>query len=171
MLYATDVNGMMVRELNQAQRERPLGPLGGWVPRCGARAEDLPAAYRDWEKASHVYDPGKAAWEVVVCDTDRSRCEAKDAFTEWHPGLSLAEHQQILERKRIYEREDARDNEMRTREDQRDARVERQQGAMHRRELWIMGGVVTVAIVISTVIASVLEGAISRGWEPSWWPF
>ena len=59
---------------------------------------------------------------------------------------------------------------MREREDARDRRIRELQERLHNRELLILGGIVTVLIVASTVVASIVEGAISRGWEPTWWP-
>jgi hypothetical protein len=70
----------------------------------------------------------------------------------------------------VWNREDERDAEMRQREDERDAKLRELQQEMHSRELLIVGGFVTLALVVGTLGASMLEGAISRGWEPSWWP-
>ena len=92
-------------------------------------------------------------------------------FMQWHPGFTPKEHLEMLNRQFLMEREDHRDAEMRAREDRRDQELRRLQQALHRSELWIMGGAVTIALIVSGVIAAIIEGAVSRGWNPSWWPF
>ena len=92
-------------------------------------------------------------------------------FTPWRQGFTPKEHREMLDRKWMIEREDRRDQEMRAREDRRDQELRRLQERLHSRELWIMGGAVTIALIVSGVIAAVIEGAVSRGWQPPWWPF
>ncbi len=94
-----------------------------------------------------------------------------DAFIAWHPGFSPQEHRRMLDRRYREQREDRRDAEMRQREDKRDERVEGLQRDLHKKELWVMGGAVTFAVLLGSVAAAILDGAISQGWEPSWWPW
>ena len=84
------------------------------------------------------------------------------------------EHRQVFEnelRKEAWEREDLRDEAMRRREDERDSRLESLQTRLHRQELIIIGVGVTIALVLGSIAAAIIEGATSTGWEPSWWPF
>jgi hypothetical protein len=105
-----------------------------------------------------------------------------DSFVQWIPGLSIKDHKEMLDREFMLKREDARDVEMRRREDERDERMkkrederdsklERLQERLHSRELWIIGGLVTGALVVGQIVAAIIEGAVSRGWEPGWWWF
>lgn len=105
-----------------------------------------------------------------------------DSWVQWQQGFSPKEHREMLEeqrrrqledevRKSAYEREDRRDAEMRKREDERDERLHELQKRLHNRQLLIIGGFVTLALVVGSLGAAIIEGAVSRGWEPSWWPF
>ena len=76
----------------------------------------------------------------------------------------------MLDRQFMVSREDERDTAMRKREDERDKEIQRLQEKLHSRELWIMGGLVTFALLVGQVIAAIIEGAISNGWEPPGWP-
>jgi len=69
----------------------------------------------------------------------------------------------MLDRQWMIEREDRRDREMREREDRRDGEMKDWQGKLHRRGMWILGGIVTIAIVLATI----LGGAIEAGWIPN----
>ena len=82
----------------------------------------------------------------------------------------------MLDRQRMIEREDrlvrdvreheaSRDKEVRGREDSRDEAMRNWQGTLHRREMVILGGMVTIAIALSTVFG----GMIEAGWIPSPW--
>ena len=100
-----------------------------------------------------------------------SRERECSAFTEWQQGFTPREHQEMLDRKLVVEREDRRDSEMREREDRRDEQTRKLQERLHNKELWILGGLATIALVGGSVAAAIIEGAINRGWQPSWWPF
>lgn len=104
------------------------------------------------------------------------------SYFRWRQGATPREHREMAHREsmltredriraELHDREDRRDREMRQREDERDSRLENLQREFHRRELLILGGVVTFALGVSSVVAAILEGAVSQGWEPSWWPF
>jgi hypothetical protein len=123
-------------------------------------------------------------------EADQTRCPS---FVQWVPGLSIRDHREMLERLVMIEREDRRDREMRDREDQRDeiarkqalemtremrkrederdTRLEQLQRELHNKEMLILGFVVTAALTLSGIAAAILEGAISNGWEPGWWPW
>ena len=90
---------------------------------------------------------------------------------EWQPVLTPKEHRELLDRQWVIDREERSDKEMRAREDRRDAEVRRLQERLHNRELWIIGGLATIALVGGSIAAAIIEGAVSRGFEPSWWPF
>lgn len=133
-------------------------------PRCLVR----PAV--DFRQRAEAIMGGEypTALEVVTILTEDWDC---DRFFRWEPGFTPTEHRDLLSEQARRDREDTRDREMRAREDRRDEKVERLQRDLHRRELWVMGGAVTFAVIVGSILAAVLDGAISRGWEPSWWPF
>jgi hypothetical protein len=102
-------------------------------------------------------------------------------WMEWRSALSPKEHYEFRERlwaqereerllREMHKREDDRDAAMLARENSRDERLTKLQEKLHTREMWILGGVVTVAVVGGAIVAAVVEGAVSRGWEPAWWP-
>jgi hypothetical protein len=144
------------------------------MPFCFIRKLDFREAY-GWERDSlgiseHLIYP------VIQAERD---C---DGYTAWQQGFSPREHREMLDEERrlrldadvrqmAWEREDRRDAEMRQREDERDERLRALQEKLHTRELLIFGGAVTLALVLGSIAAAIVEGAISRGWEPSWWPF
>ncbi len=116
---------------------------------------------------------------VAVLQEERGDCEG---FTVWQQGFTPKEHREMLDRMWMAEREDSRDAVLRAsedrryrqmveREDRRDENTQRLQERLHNRELWFLGVAVTVALVGGSIIAAIIEGAISRGWQPSWWPF
>jgi hypothetical protein len=113
--------------------------------------------------------PGQGLGDTAVF-AEILRERSCDGFTEWKQGFTPKEHIEMLDRQWLIEREDRRDAEMRAREDRRDEETRRLQERLHNRELWILGGVVTFALIAGSIIAAVIEAAVSRGWQPGWWP-
>lgn len=123
-------------------------------------------------------------WHMVLRADMSEQC-GKDAFIKWVPGLSIKDHKEMLDRQFMVQREDARDTEMRKREDDRDERVAARDDAQdklaqerhdeqmkelrgqHWRELIVFGFLIGLA----TLCAAILDGAVSRGWQPGWWPW
>lgn len=92
-----------------------------------------------------------------------------DYCTDWQQGFTPKEHREMLDRKWAQERDDKLRREMNEREDTRDARVEQRENDRdavaknrHRNEILVFG----VVIAVATIIGAVLEGSISRGWNP-----
>ncbi|MEX2247800.1 MAG: hypothetical protein WEC75_14070 [Dehalococcoidia bacterium] len=179
----------LVPMLAEARCQPPSSSLHDWsveplksysrMPVCAASLREFPAYadQLDWfQRSEHLDCP---MWS----------CES---FIQWVAGLSIKDHKAMLDRQFMMEREDRRDREMREREDNRDrtahlialqtrrdmqaredgrdARLENLQRELHNREMIVLGLVVTVALTISGIAAAILEGAISNGWEPGWWP-
>lgn len=131
----------------------------------------------------NLYHQDGFGWLKVLREDMSEQC-AED-FIRWVPGLSIKDHKEMLDRKYMTEREDRRDAEMRTREDERDARVAARDDAQdrlaqerhdeqmkqlrgqHWRELFVFG----LLIGVATLCAAILDGAVSRGWQPGWWPW
>jgi len=86
-------------------------------------------------------------------------------FMRWLPGFTPKEHQEMLDRQYLMEREDRRDEEMRGREDRRDELAEaryqeqmKEQRAEHKRELLVLGLLMIAAVLTAAVI--------NAGWIP-----
>lgn len=118
-------------------------------------------------------------------------------YTQWHQGSSPKEHQEMTDRRRLIEfqtkreddwqkfqaqmaADDKRWREERVTEDRKwreeqEAKAEERHlqeigtlRRIHRGQMWIMGGVVTVAIVVATLLGAGFGGAIQAGWFPKW---
>ena len=150
------------------------------VPICFALAYLLAEEILASEDVRSKY-PDLPAPMVLEVITKERPCAT---HTEWKQGFTPREHREMLDRqhrqafenelrKQAWEREDRRDEAMRRREDERDSRLESLQTRLHRQELIIIGVGVTIALVLGSIAAAIIEGAISAGWisEPSWWPF
>ena len=105
------------------------------------------------------------------------------SFTPWEHGFTPKEHREMLERHEAQENEKRRDLAIQRREDARDitakewhaeqeVTAEKQHKeqmeelrSQHRTEVMIFGFFIGAA----TLLAAVIEGGISRGWD--WWPF
>jgi hypothetical protein len=152
----------------------PLYSTPYWhAPICFAQANDfleemrLGPLWRDHDV------PGSMIKEVIqrerVCP---SANEAKLGFTPWQRGFTPREHREILDRpwrlendqrirESVWKREDTRDAEMSRREDARD----NESRTRHWRELGVFGGVIAIA----TVVGGAVDGVVSRGLNL--WPF
>ncbi len=123
------------------------------------------------ERVANTTDTQNRLFRDDVAAVLAEEIECKDGFYPHQLGRSPKKHREMMDRERMLEREDRRDAEMRAREDARDKRIEDLQRQLHNRELWIIGVAVTLALVVGSVAAAIVEGAVSSGWEPSWWPF
>jgi len=144
------------------------------MPFCFVRKLDFRTTY-GWNPRSM----GIGDTEIFPVIVEEREC---DGFTPWQQGFSPKEHREMLDEQRrlrleanirqmAWDREDKRDAEMRHREDERDTKLVKLQESLHWRELLVLGGGVTVALLSGSIAAAIVEGAVSRGWEPSWWPF
>lgn len=113
-----------------------------------------------------------------MLDRFRERTRQAEEERERREFASALQQQQLeavsAQEQRAAAREDARDLRATQREDARDiladARHKEQMALLrsqHLRELLILG----VAIAAATVLAGVLDGVISTGWEPPGWPW
>ena len=114
---------------------------------------DYPAGSRS---RSQIFDGAPA--DVILELFGRERPECEEAFTTWQQGFSPKEHREMLDQKRVLKREDAR------REEDRRWRAD-----MRKEErAWRILKLVVFGVVVSA--ATLIAGAIGRGWEPGWWP-
>jgi hypothetical protein len=103
-------------------------------------------------------------------------------FADWQQGFTPKEHRELIDRQKLLEREDNWQKfQAQMAEDDRKWREEQEIKAeeRHKRELqtirdinktqmWVMGGLVTLIIVLVTVISTILGGAIEAGWVSEW---
>ncbi len=85
-------------------------------------------------------------------------------FTDWQQGFTPKEHREMLDRQWMIDFQAKRENEDREwRERQRNEdlawreKQETKADSRHRTELWIIGGVVTVALIVGAIIAAIVE--------------
>jgi hypothetical protein len=111
---------------------------------------------------------------LAVLDEER-KC---GSFTPWQQGFTPKEHREMLDREQrerheadlrqaVWDREDKRDDGLRKYQ----VETRKLQERLHARELMIFGLGVTFALIVGAIVAAIIEGAVSAGWEPSWWPF
>lgn len=145
-----------------------------WMePVCFVNAADPPLMLEKQqltEVAEGVQLPPERSGEAVEAVLIRDRkCKAS---TIWRPGYTPREHRELVDRKWVMAREDHRDKEMREREDARDATTARFHKeeidtlkSQHRWQLIIFGALVTLAVVVSTLVGSMIQaGWISKPW-------
>jgi hypothetical protein len=160
-----------LREIPLVWRNMGSDALGGSMEaRCFEDLRDIPTLADELSKVL-PREAGRPTYPLRLTLEEDIECAS---FIQYKQGFSPKEHRERFDRQLLLDREDQRDAEMRDREDRRDAeareRHKEQMDALesqHVRELATFGG----AVVVATIVAAILEGAISRGWEPGWWPF
>ncbi len=142
------------------------------VPMCFALSVTLADEWPGTKELLEQYKDWPPSTMLEVITKERPGCEGK--FTKWQQGFTPKEHREMLDRqwmverearltKEMREREDRLTREVREREDKRDEAARTWQGTLHRREMLILGGLVTLAIILSTI----LGGMIEAGWIPN----
>ena len=109
------------------------------------------------EAGDYLYPPGldRSPNQAFLDSIGREFPCPDEGFVQRVEGLTPREHQEMLDRKFMIEREDRRDAEMRKREDDRDAEAK----GRHVTDLWILGVLVAVA--------TLLGSAMQSGWIPT----
>lgn len=104
----------------------------------------------------------RTALDNVLRRDRTDECE----WIRWQQGFTPKEHREMLDRKQLMEREDRRDTEQRDWQERQEQRSERLADKRHTRELWIIGGLVTVIVVLATLLGA----AIEADWipDPPW---
>lgn len=87
-----------------------------------------------------------------------------NGFTKWQQGFAPKEHREMLDRRWMLDFQSRRENEDREwREKQRNEDLawreiqEKKADNRHSTELWIIGGVVTVALILGSILAAIVE--------------
>ena len=117
----------------------------------------------------------------IIIGTERN-CGANGTWTRWQQGFTPKEHREMLDRQRLQEFQTKREDdwqrfqaqmvldEKNWKKEQEGKAEERHIAAMetmrgiNRTQMLIMGGLVTVAIVVSTLVGA----AIQAGWITKW---
>jgi len=135
-------------------------PIHKGYPICFVQKYNLPDLF---EKTS-----GQEPNKFLAIINEGREC---DLFTEWKQGFTPKEHQEMIDRQRRLEFEACKDAEdKKWREGQEEKADQRHQDqikllkGIHRREMWIVGGAVTLVIIIVTIIGA----AIEAGWFKIW---
>ena len=94
-----------------------------------------------------------------------------DEFTQWQQGFTPKEHRDMMDRQWKLEYEARRDAEDKKWREDQDIKAEQrhndqmdQMQSIHKNEMWIIGFIVTIAVIIVTILAS----AIEANWIPKW---
>lgn len=115
------------------------------------------------------YDPSPSMVRPVL---EKERPECSEAYTPWQQGLTPREHREIVDRQQRIEQEEEVREAIWKREDERDKRADErhdqqveQLRAQHKTELVVLGGLVTLAIVLSTIAGAMIQaGWFGRPW-------
>ena len=143
----------------------PLSRAYTGVPICLVRAYPLHNEFKNQSLA----EPG----EIFSTLEHERNCDERDLFTPWQQGFTPKEHRELIDRQKLLEREDNWQKfQAQMAEDDRKWREEQEIKAeeRHKRELqtirdinktqmWVMGGLVTLIIVLITVISTILGGS------------
>ncbi len=136
-------------------------------PICFTMAHNLmpeieQAAQQQGEDGSD--DWGKYVLGVITRERDCVATGKTLGFTEYQQGFTPKEHREMLDRQWQLEYEAKRDKEDKewreSQETKAEGRHQQQLGVLkqlHKREMWIVGGAVTVAILIITMIGAAIE--------------
>jgi hypothetical protein len=162
-------------------------PLHEEVPICFENAFNLgslaytKAKAKDPKRTDESY---RSNWFITEDDIHEMLAEERccPSWTQWHQGFNPKEHRQMIDRQRLLEYQTKREDDWQKfqaqmaaddrkwREEQEAKAEERHQQEMqtirniNRTQLWIMGGLVTLIIVIATIIG----GAMEANWFPKW---
>jgi hypothetical protein len=146
-----------------------ISPYTG-VPICLVRAYPLHNEFANQEQATN-----KEIFNLLVKER---HCDERGLFTPWQQSFTPKEHREMLDRQKLLEREDnwqefqaqMAADDRKWREEQEIKAEERHQRELqtikdiNKTQMWIMGGLVTLIIVLVTL----LGGAIEAGWVPEW---
>jgi hypothetical protein len=176
----------------------PFGPLGinidtlhERLPICFENVVSLPllskekAKSRDPSRTDENYD---RQWSIRDEDIQEVISEERPCshWTEWRQGSTPQEHRKMIDRQRLLEFQTKREDDWQKfqaqmaaddkkwREEQEAKAEERHQQeirtlqGIHKSQMWVMGGLVTLIIVVTTLITTVLGGAIETSWVPKW---
>ena len=159
------------RETGDAANVRDLHP----VPRCFVMKWDL---QKDVEQTTADIT-GRANKVKEVIERER---DCTDVFVQWRQGFTPKEHAEIRDKKLLLDSQNRREDEDRKwraqmaeddrqwregQEEKAESRHKDQMATMrgiHKREMWIMGVAVTIALLIVAVIGA----AIQASWIPKW---
>jgi len=134
------------------------------IPLCFARQPYLRDAIKEIDKNQNLHD------EVKRIINKEINCETCKEFTDWQQGFTPKEHREMLDRRWMLDFQAKREEDDKKWRDaqRRDdlawrEKQEENTGKRHSVELWIIGGVVTVALIVGAIIAAIVE----RGY---FWP-
>ena len=135
-------------------------PYSG-VPICLVRSYPLHNEFASQDQATHK--------EIFALLQKERNCTERDLFTPWQQGFSPREHREMLDNQRLLEFQTKREDnwqqfQTRLAEDNRKWREEQEAQAevrhlreietlrgIHKGQMWVMGGVVTLVIVLVQV--------------------
>jgi len=153
------------------------------IPICFARAYDLQSEIPGQLSQGQEDYPAVLVLEVISKDRTCPKRNQADGFTRWHQGFTPKEHREMLDRQWVLDFEAREHEKDRTwREEQRrldlewraeqeekaEGRHDEQLGTLkqqHKWQLLVLGFLVTVAIVASTIVGAM----IGAGWIKSPW--
>ena len=162
------VRHLETRDLREAEGSyRDTGEIPRDLNRPKHLYEEVPLCF----ERLRIFDPQRctsAAERQEVVQEEIGHCVG---FTEWHHGFTPKEHRELLDREYRLRRDEELRQQVWDREDTRDAAMRRQLGEQHRTELLVFGLLATLALTIASIAAAIVDGAVSRGWQPGWWPF
>jgi|SRR3972149_4593907 len=134
------------------------------VPLCFMRVVDFRDEFELNNVALREHPPENLVKDVI------NKERPCNQVTAWKFGFTPKEHREMLDRQWMLDFQTKRENEDREwREHQEQEASKRWQQAeeradkRHTKELWIIGGVVTVAFSAVQLVAAVIEGLLSRG--------
>lgn len=102
--------------------------------------------------------------KTPASDERRLDCVQKqrncDKITDWHQGFTPKEHREMLlskEALEIQREEQANDRIWRDTQATKDHEWRKEEAAWRRKELWVMGGIVTFVSVVAQIISAFIE--------------
>ncbi len=178
-LAVRNVDSRELEEAEEGFREKGTGPMAQiyegnaqahlrhWKqPLCFARVHGFSD---DFRKAINEKIPEDGRVKEII-----QRERQCNQSTDWQQGFTPKEHRETLDRKWMIDFQSKREDDDRSwREEQRkddltwretqESRADRR----HTSELWIIGGVVTAALVLGSIVAAIIE----RGYLLPIWTF
>ena len=133
------------------------------IPVCFAMAVDLQVDIESFEPETTL------SQDKILRVTQKER-ECSE-FTRWQLGFTPKEHREMMDRERMLDREERRDSEQRRFQERQEERADQrhtdqldQLKGLHSKEMLIVGVLVTLVIVVSTIIGAGIEAE----WIPKW---